>query len=80
MAAVRALLARVNRLEQAKAPGATPFELAFGSVEQFAAATQRQIETGFLDASDGMIVVLAVRQWHTDQVWGLCRSDRATSH
>ena len=67
MAAVRALLARVTRLEQSEAPAASPF----GSFEAWAASAQADIDAGLLDPRDGPVLIAAVERWHTDEVWGL---------
>lgn len=69
--AVRALLARVTRLELAKAPPVSPFEVDYGSVEAFAASVQAGIDGGDIDPRDGPQVLAAIRRWHTDEVWGL---------
>ena len=69
MAAVRALLIRVSRLERSKAPTASLFEAAFGSLEAWEAECQSGIYEGRLDSRDIPVVVMAVRQWHTEGVW-----------
>lgn len=69
MRAVRSLLARVTRLEQARAPVVSPFEHAFGSLEAFAAAARADMEAGTLDPGDGPDVLGAVRGWHEDRLW-----------
>jgi hypothetical protein len=71
MPAVRALLTRVAKLEQAKAPALSPFEAAYGSLDAFVAMAQAQIDAGELDPRDGPPILAAIRRWHTDEVWGL---------
>lgn len=71
MPAVRALLARVTRLEAAKAPPVSPFEAAYGSVDAFAAAAQAMIDSDVLDHRDGPVVLASIRGWHFDEVWSL---------
>lgn len=71
MAAVRTLLSRLARLEQAKARPVSPFEAAYGSFDAFAAAAQAMIDSGELDHRDGPVVLAAIRRWHADEVWGL---------
>lgn len=68
---VRALLGRVAKLEQAKAPPISPFEADYGSLEAFEAMAQAQIDAGDFDPRDGPVVLAAIRRWHTDEVWGL---------
>lgn len=69
MTRVRSLLARVGKLEQAKAPALSPFERDYGSVDAFAAAARADMDTGTLDPRDGPAVIAAVRRWHNDRVW-----------
>jgi hypothetical protein len=69
VAGVRSLLARVARLEQARAPVESPFERTFGSLAAFAAAAREDIAAGNLDARDGPDVLAAVRGWHENRVW-----------
>jgi hypothetical protein len=65
---VRAMLARVRRLEATRAP-LSPFELAFRTLDAWAAECQVGIAAGLLDASDVPVVVMAVRRWHRDGAW-----------
>ena len=65
---VRAMLARVQRLEQSRAP-TSPFALAFGSLDDWEADWQSGIDAGELDPRDMPIVMLAIRRWHRDEVW-----------
>lgn len=53
MPAVRALLSRVARLEQARVPPVSPFERDYGSVNAFAASVQADIEAGVIDPGTG---------------------------
>lgn len=66
--AVRAMLARVQRLEQS---GRTrsPFELEFGSLDAWEAECRAGIEAGELDPRDVPVVILAVRRWHDGRCW-----------
>jgi hypothetical protein len=62
------MLARVRRLEQARAP-ASPFELWFGSLEAFCDELRAGIAAGEYDPSDMSVVIAGVVRWHTDAVW-----------
>ena len=62
------MLARVQRLEQARAP-ISPFERDYGSLDIWAAECVAGIEAGLLDPRDMPIVVMAVQRWHRDGVW-----------
>jgi hypothetical protein len=73
---VRAMLARVQRLEQARRPPLSPFEQAFGSLEAWEADVQAGIDAGRLDRIDMPVVIACVRRWHTDGVWSMWRRDR----
>lgn len=66
---IRAMLARVQRLEQARS-ASSPFELAFGSLDAWTAECQAGIDAGLLDARDMPVVILAVQRWHRDGAWG----------
>jgi hypothetical protein len=63
------MLARVQRLEQARRPPLSPFELAFGSLEAWEAKCHAGISAGMLDSNDMPVVMMAVRRWHHDGVW-----------
>jgi hypothetical protein len=76
MTAVRSLLARVQRLEQARTAPRSPFEAAYGSFEAFAAVTQAGIDAGQFDSREMPLVLNCIRRWHDDGVWGLWRRDR----
>jgi hypothetical protein len=56
-------------LEHAKAPPLTPFEVAYGSLEAFAAAAQGFIDGGVLDPRDGPVLVASIRRWHGERLW-----------
>ena len=66
---VRAMLARVQRLEQARAP-TSPFALALGSLDAWEAEMRRGIDAGLLDARDTPMVMMAVRRWHAEGPYG----------
>lgn len=63
------MLARVQRLEQARRPLLSPFEEAFGSLAAWEAECQAGIRAELLDERDMAVVILAVRRWHYDGVW-----------
>lgn len=67
--AVRSLLARVARLEQARA-SASPFVLAYGSLEAWEADWLAGIDHGRFDPRDIPTVLNAVQRWHKDGVFG----------
>lgn len=71
MAEVRSLLARAARLEQARAPAASPFVSIFGSVNGFTAMAQVAMDAGTLDRRDGPHIIAGVARWHRDGVWEL---------
>lgn len=62
------MLARVQRLEQARRP-TSPFEVAFGSLDDWEAECQSGIDAGTLDPTDVPFVMKAVRRWHTEGAW-----------
>ncbi|QHL91165.1 hypothetical protein GVO57_10480 [Sphingomonas changnyeongensis] len=68
MAGARAMLARARRLAQARSP-ASPFELAYGSLDAWAADWQAQADAGLLDRRDTPVILAAVRRWHRDGAW-----------
>lgn len=77
MSGVRSLLARVQRLEQARIAPRSPFEAAFGSFDAFAADTQAGIDAGQFDSRDMPAVVNSIRRWHEEEgLWGHWRRDR----
>jgi hypothetical protein len=65
---VRAMLARVQRLEQARSP-TSPFEIAFGSLDAWEAECWAGIDVGLLDSHDVPLLLTAVRRWHSDEAW-----------
>ena len=69
MAAVRSMLARVARLEQARAPVLSPFEAMPGGLDGWDAQCRAGVDAGNLDAYDIPLVILAVRRWHRDRIW-----------
>ena len=71
MAAVRALLTRISRLERSEVPAVSPFERTYGSVEAFTALVHAGIEAGELDHRDAPCVLAAIQRWHDDQVWNV---------
>lgn len=70
MSAVRGLLTRVTRLEQARVVPRTPIELAYGSLEAWEAEVQADIDSGKADPVDMPLVLKSVRRWHTEKLWG----------
>ena len=69
MTSVRALAARVARLEQGRTRQFTPIEAAYGSLEAFEELTRSQIEEGKLCAADMDDVLKALRRWHSEGAW-----------
>ncbi len=69
MASPRALLARVQRLEQARTAPHSPFEAAYGSFDAFAAETQAGIDAGQFDSREMSVVLNCIRRWHDEDVW-----------
>ena len=65
MAGVRWLSERVRRLEQVRALG-SPFD----ALETWEAECQAGIDEGYLDGRDFTVVMMAVRRWQQDRVWG----------
>ena len=47
----------------------SPFERAWGSLADWEAECQSGIEEGRLDARDMPVVVMALRRWHSQEVW-----------
>lgn len=76
MTAVRSLLARVQRLEQARTAPRSPFEAAYGSFDAFAAETQAGIDAGHFDSREMPMVLNAIRRWHTDSEFGAWQRNR----
>ena len=69
MSSVRALLARVAKLEQARVAPRSPVEVAYGSYDAFADSVNADIGAGKLDSVDGPLLLNAIRRWHRDGVW-----------
>lgn len=72
----RALLARVARLERERAPARSPFSLAYGSFEAFAAECEARMGEGRLDRADFSVVLRAIGRWEGDGTWGAWHRDR----
>lgn len=66
--AVRSLLARVAKLEQARAPK-SPIELWFGSLDAFCDDLHAGIAAGTYDPTDVPVVIAGVERWHRDGAW-----------
>jgi hypothetical protein len=62
------MLARVQRLEQARRP-TSPFEIWFGSLDAWEAEVRAEIDAGILDPTDMPVVMMAVRRWHREGAW-----------
>lgn len=62
------MLARVQRLEQARAP-TSPFVLDYGSLDAFEAECRAGIDEGELDPRDMPVVIAAIRRWHDEGAW-----------
>jgi hypothetical protein len=65
---VRNLLARVQRLEQARAP-VSPFERWFGSLDAFRGVMLTGMDAGLYDRTDIPVVIEAIEGWHRDGPW-----------
>ncbi len=63
MADVRAMLRKVQRLEQAALAPKSPFEVLYGGVDGFAANVEG------LDATDFAQVTAALHRWEREGVW-----------
>lgn len=68
MAGVRAMAARVRRLEREAAP-ASSIVRAYGSFDAYAAKVQADIDAGRLDRRDMAVVITALRGWEDNGVW-----------
>ena len=73
---VRAMLARVQRLEQVRAPVRSPFVIAFGSFEAFAAECEVAMDAGKLDRADFSHVLRSVARWELDGTWEAWQVER----
>ena len=69
MSNVRGMLARVAKLEAARAAPRSPIEVAYGSFGAFEDQTLALIDAGKLDRGDMLAVLTALRRWHADRVW-----------
>jgi hypothetical protein len=76
MSSARALLARVQRLEQARAPVLSPIGRAWGSFDAFAAEGEADMQAGKLDRQDFSIVLQCLARWEADGTWGAWQRDR----
>lgn len=76
MSGVRSMLARVVKLEQARAAPRSPFEAAWGSLDAFADEVQAGIDAGTYDRIDMPIIVNCIRRWHSDEVFGAWQRER----
>lgn len=54
------------RLEAARAPALSPFEVDFGSLDAFEAFVRDGIDQGIYDRTDMLVVILSVQRWHTN--------------
>jgi hypothetical protein len=75
MSGVRAMLARVQRLEEARS-SVSPIARSFGSFDAFAAECEAGMEAGALDRTDFPVVLHCLRRWETDGTWGAWQRDR----
>lgn len=66
---VRAMLARVQRLEEAGRAPRSPFEVGWGTLEAWEAEVQVGIDAGTYDPIDMPGVVDSIRKWHADGLW-----------
>ena len=76
MSSARAMLARVQKLETAGTSPRSPFEMAFGSQEAWEAAVQADIDAGKADPTDMPVVLLCIRRWHVEKLWGAWQHNR----
>lgn len=67
---VRAMLARIQRLEQARS-ASSPFARGWGSFDAFADECEAEIADGKLDRRDFSVVLNCLRRWETDGTWRL---------
>jgi hypothetical protein len=68
MTGVRNLQKRLRRLERARSPR-TPIECWFGSLENFEAQTQAEIDAGRMCQFDGPLLIECIRRWHREELW-----------
>ena len=69
MASVQSMLARVAKLETARAAPRSPIELTYGSFSAFEDQTLALIDERKLDRGDMLAVLTALRRWHVERVW-----------
>ena len=67
MSGVRAMLARVQRLEQSRSP-VSVFVAAWGSFDAFAAECEADMDAGRLDRADFSEVLRCLSRWETDGI------------
>lgn len=60
---IRAMLARVQRLEQTRTPVRSTFAAAFGSFEAFVAECEAGMDAGRLDRADFSVVLCCLVRW-----------------
>jgi hypothetical protein len=67
---VRDMLARVTRLEAARALARSPIELTYGSFSAFEDQSLAMIDEWKLrDRGDMLAVLTVLCRWHVDRVW-----------
>ena len=76
MSGVRAMLARVAKLEPARVAPRSPIEVAYDSMEAFADKVQLDVALGKLDSRDMPLVLAAFHRWHRGRVWSGWRYHR----
>jgi hypothetical protein len=76
MSGVRSMLARVQRLEQARTAPRSLFEAAWGSLDAFEADTQAEIDAGMLCGTDMPIIIACIKRWHKEEVFDGWKRDR----
>lgn len=64
------MLARVRRIEEARAPALSPIVAAFGSFAALTAWADEQVAAGALDPNDFPGVVHCLARWERDGTWG----------
>jgi hypothetical protein len=73
---VRSMLARVQRLEQARTAPRSLFEAAYGSLDAFETDTRAAIDVGELCSIDMPIIIDCINRWHKDGVFDSWKRDR----
>jgi hypothetical protein len=72
MTSLRALLARVARLQQARVAPRSLFEREYGSFDAFDAfeeGARAAMAAGVLDTRDMPAILNAIRRWHVEGLW-----------